>query len=387
MLFRLKYISILIVFLFLNSCATEPYIKISKTIEELETVLQEDPNDPIAYYNMGLKYTEEKQYENALEYFHKSLELEPHFSDAYFAIYCVEFAKDEKLYDQVYYDKEVDSVTEKKIDEIGSNFDYALYYNAFFDWKISTIILKENPYSDTPFARDARIFYNGIARFQSGNYEKAIERFDYIIKKYPKFTQTYFFRGITLGQLQQYEEAIKDFQFLIDDLEEYNKEKVLPIYFNPDELYYWIGFAYLEKGNLYNAEKTFKKVITENMGFYIAHYQLSNIWKKRGNYTEALKELDAAIIAKPDDPIFHFSKGVCLSAMSRDWEAMQEYKEAISLNPNYAKSYYTLAIILESMKNYEKALENYQKFIDRAPKSLNSFIEKAQIRIDSLQKN
>jgi len=382
---HLKYIFILIVLILLTGCPTGPYIKINETIEELQAAVQEDPNDPVAYYNLGLKYTEEKQYENALDYFHKALELEPHFSDAYFAIYCVEFAKDKKLYDQAFDDKEHDPETEKKINEVRSYFDYALFYNPFFDWKISTIILKENPYGDTPFARGARIYYNGIAKFRTGNYEKAIKQFDYVIEKWPEFIQPYFLRGIAQGQLQKYEEAIEDFRFLIDKLKEYNKEKVLPIYLNPDELYYWIGFAYLKKGDLYNAEKTFKKVIMENMGFYMAHYQLSNICKKRENYAEALKELDATIIAKPDDPIFHFSKGVCLNTMNRDWEAIQEYMKAISINPNYSKSYYTLAIVLESIKNNEKALENYKKFIDKAPKGLNFFIEKAQIRIDSLQ--
>ncbi len=386
MLYRLRYIFILIVFLFLTNCPTGPHIKINKTMEELETALQEDPNDPIAYYNMGLGYTAKNQYENALEYFRKALELEPHFSDAYFAIYCVEFAKDKKLYKKAFEDEEHDPETQKKINEVRSYLDYAIVYNPFFDWKLSTILLERRPYSDNPFTQMLidRV-YDGFVQFRLGNYEKAVEKFDYLIEKTPEFRSAYLFRGIAQAQLQKYEEAIKDFQFLINKLEEYNKEKVIPIYLNPAELYYLIGFAYLNQENLYNAEKTFKKVITENMGFYMAHFQLSNIYKKRGDYAEALKELDATIIAKPDDPIFHFSKGVCLNTMDRDWEALQEYMKAISINPNYPKSYYTLAIVSESIKNNEKALENYQKFIDKAPKSLSSFIERAQIKIDSLQ--
>jgi tetratricopeptide (TPR) repeat protein len=247
--------------------------------------------------------------------------------------------------------------------------------------------LERNPYSDTPFTpRIINIIYDGIAKFRTGNYEKAIERFDYVIEEWPEYRLPYFLRGVSQAQLQKYEKAIKDFRFLIDKLEEYNKEKVIPIYLNPAELYYLIAFAYLKQENLDKAEETFKKVIMENMGFYMAHYQLSNIWKKRKNYAEALKELDATIIAKPDDPIFHFSRGVCLTTMDRNWEAMQEFMKAISLNPNYPKSYYTLAVVLESIKNNEAAVENYQNFIERAPKQLNTFIEKAKKRIDSLQK-
>jgi tetratricopeptide (TPR) repeat protein len=387
MFLRLKYLFILIVLILLIGCPTGPYIKVNKSIEELQSSVQEDPNDPVAYYNLGVGYTAKKQYEEALEYFHKALEIEPHFSDAYFAIYCVEFAKDKKLYKKAFDDKEYDPETEKKINEVRSYFNYALFYNPFFDWKISTIFLERSPYSDTPFTpMIIKIIYDGIAKFRTGNYEKAIERFDYVIEEWPEYRLPYFLRGISQAQLQKYEEAIKDFRFLIDKLEEYNKEKVLPIYLNPAELYYWIGFAYLKQEKLDKAEETFKKVIMENMGFYMAHYQISNICKMRGDYAGALKEVDAAIIAKPDDPIFHFSKGVCLNTMSRDWEAMQEYNNAISINPKFYKSYYALAIILESIGNKEEAAENYQNFIDKAPKSMNEFIEKAQTRIDSLEK-
>ena len=386
-MFRLKYVLILTVLILLVGCPTGPYIKVKRSIEELQLAVQEDPNDPVAYYNLGLGYTAKRQYEEALEYFHKALEIEPHFSDAYFAIYCVEFAKDKNLYKKAFDDKEHDPETEKKINEVRSYFNYALFYNPFFDWKISTIFLERSPYSDTPFTpMIIKIIYDGIAKFRTGNYEKAIERFDYVIEEWPEYRLPYFLRGISQAQLQKYEEAIKDFRFLIDKLEEYNKEKVIPIYLNPAELYYWIGFAYLKQENLDKAEETFKKVIMENMGFYMAHYQISNICKMRGDYAGALKELDATIIAKPDDPIFHFSRGVCLTTMDRDWEAMQEYRKAIFLNPNYPKSYYALAIVLESIENNEGAVENYQNFIDKAPKSMNEFIEKAQIRIDSLQK-
>lgn len=387
MLYRFKYIFVLLTLILLAGCAADPRIRISKTMEELEVALQEDPNDAIAYYNMGVGYTAGQKYENALEYFHKTLEMEPHFSDAYFALYCVEFARDKKLYRKAFVDEELEPETEKKINEVRRYLNYAIVYDPFFDWKLSAILLERRPYSDNPFTQMLidRV-YEGLVQFRIGNYEKAVGIFDYLIEKNPEFRQVYLFRGIAQAQLQKYEEAIKDFRFLIDKLEEYNREKVIPIYLNPAELYYLIAFAYLKQENLDKAEETFKRVIMENMGFYMAHYQLSNIYKKRENYAGALKELDAAIIAKPDDPIFHFSKGVCLNTMDRDWEAMQEYMKAISINPNYPKSYYTLAVVLESIENNEGAVENYQKFIDKAPKRFNSFIEKAQMRIDSLKK-
>ena len=384
---RLKITFLLSTLFFIFGCPPPgPYIKVGESIEELQNAVLADTNDPVAYYNLGLGYTADKQYEEALEYFHKSLEIAPHFSDAYFAIFCVEYAKDKKLYHKAL-EEEQDPEIKRKIYEIDSYLHFASMYDPFFDWKLSTILLERRPYSDNPFIqmRINRI-YDCLVQFSIGNYEKAVEKSDRLIEETPEFRLAYLIRGIAQAQLQKYEEAIEDFRFLIDKLEEYNKEKVLPIYLNPAELYYWIGCAHLKQENLDKAEETFKKVILENMGFYMAHYQLSNVYQQKGNYVEALRELDATIIARPDDPIFHYYKGVYLSNLSRDWEAMQEYQRAISINPKFPNPYYHLATVLESVKNDEGAVENYKNFIDRAPKQLNSFIEKAQSRIEELEK-
>jgi tetratricopeptide (TPR) repeat protein len=387
----LKYVFILIVFIFLTNCPSGSYIKITKTIEELQAALKEDPNDPVAYYNLGLWYTAEKQYQSALDHFHKALEIEPHASDAYFAIYCVEYAKDKKLYDKAL-EKEPTPEVKEKIYEISSYLNSAIMYDPFFDWKLSTILLDTKPSAHgNPYLAafiDAVYYYllDGFIQFRLGNYERAVKKLDLLIQRSPEYTQAYLVRGFAKMQLAQYEEAINDFRFVIEEMAEYNEKMVLPIYINPAELYYIIGCIHLKDGNLDKAEETFKKVIMENMGFYMAHYRLSNIHEQRGNNIEALKELDAAIIAKPDDAVFHFSKGICLNTMNRDWEAMQEYMEAISIKPNYPMPYYALAIVFESVKNKEAALENYKFFIDKAPKRLNTFIEKAQIRIDTLER-
>jgi tetratricopeptide (TPR) repeat protein len=391
MLSNLKYIPLSLILIFLIGCPTGPYIKIKETIEELQASIQEDPNNPVAYYNLGLGYTSKKKYEEALDSFHKALEIEPHFSDAYFAIYCVKYSKDKKLYSKALSENPSPEVR-NKIDEVDSYLEAALMYDPFFDWKLSTILLDAKPTAyDNPYLSDfINKVYNflleGFIQFSLGNYDKAVKKFDYVIVNFPEFTQAYLIRGFAQAILGKYDDAIKDFEFVIAKLEGYNEKKVLPIYLNPAELYYLIAFAYLKQENLDKAEEKFKKVIMENMGFYMAHYQLSNICKQRGNYTGALQEVNAAIIANPDNPVFHFSKGVCLNTISRDWEAMEEFRKAISLNPKYPKSYYTLAVILESIKNNEEAVKNYQSFIERAPKSFNDFIEKAQTRIKILEK-
>lgn len=390
MSFRLKYLFLLIILFCLTGCSTGPYIKVDKSIGELKKSVQENPNGPVAYYNLGVGYTAKKQYEKALDSFHKCLEIAPHFADAYFAIYCVEYAKDKELYSKALEEESTPEVKEK-ISEIDRYLQFALIYDPFFDWKISTILLEKRPSSPYPYTqalinRTYDLLSEGFRQFNLGNYAKAVKKLDLLIDVMPDFIQAYLIRGFAQAQLKKYECAIEDFLFIIEKLEEYNKKKVLPIYLNPAELYYFIGYAYLKQGDLDKAEDAFKKVIMENMGFYMAHYRLSNVCQKKGNYEGALKELNAAIIGEPNDPVFHYYKGIRLNQMRRDWEAMKEYKKAISINPKFPNPYYHLAMVLESVNCYEEAVEEYQNFIDRAPKQLDSFIEKAQMKIKSFEK-
>lgn len=390
MFFRLNCIFTLIVIILLAGCPTSPHIVVEESIEDLQKVAEEDPNDFIAYHNLGLAYTAQKQYDQALDAFHKVLELEPHFSDACFSIYCVEYAKDDKLFDESL-EEEPTPAMKDKIDEVDSYLKSAVMYDPFFDWKISTILMDNKPsahgntylreFIDAVYDR----FLAGFIQFRLGNYDRAVKKLDFLIEMNPDFTQAYLIRGFAQLHLGKYNEAIKDFQSVIDEIEEYNKKKILPVYLNPAELYYLIGHAYFKQGNLDKAEETFKKVIMENMGFYMAHFQLSNIYDQRKSFIGALQEMNAAIIAKPDDPVFRFNKGYYMSRFGQATDAIKEYNEAISINPNYSKSYFNLAIVYEAIGNKEEAVKNYQIFIDKAPKRLNTYIEEAKKRIKALE--
>ena len=390
MLLRLKYVLSLFAVVLLINCPKGAHIVVKESVEDLQKAVEDDPNDHIAFYNLGVAYVAEDRYDEALESFRKVIDIEPHFSDAYFAMYCIEYTRDRELYDESL-KEEPDPDMKNKINKVDSYLASAIMYDPFFDWKISTILLDKKPsahgniylkeFIDAVYER----FLDGFIQCNLGNYEKAVDKLNFIIEMNPEFTQAYLVRGFANMHVGNFEKAIEDFRFVIDEIEEYNEKKILPVYLNPAELYYIIGCIHLKAGKPDKAEETFKRVIMENMGFYMAHHQLSNIYDKRNSFTGCLQEMNAAINAKPNDPVFHFNKGVYLSRFGRAMDAMNEYKEAINLNPNYSKPYFNLALVLEALGKREEAAENYQNFIDKAPKRFKNFIDEAKNRKASLE--
>jgi tetratricopeptide (TPR) repeat protein len=53
-----------------------------------------------------------------------------------------------------------------------------------------------------------RLFYLGIACYELGLYQKAIDAFDRALKKFPQFSDAQFYKGKALGQLGRMEEGL-----------------------------------------------------------------------------------------------------------------------------------------------------------------------------------
>lgn len=62
------------------------YIKLGDKLkfkELMEEAITKDPNNAVLYYNLGVIYGEQEEFEEAINYYKKSLELDPNYSAAY----------------------------------------------------------------------------------------------------------------------------------------------------------------------------------------------------------------------------------------------------------------------------------------------------------------
>lgn len=377
-------ISLFFIFSTYISCSG-PSIVVEEDVSDLKQAVKDDPNNYVLLYNLGLKYLSDNKYDKALEVFNKCLLLRPQFSPVHFAIYCAEYAKDPELYRESLREEPSDHMIEK-INTVNSHLNFAFVYNPFFDWKFGTVLLESRPATMNPLYNEIYdLLFDGFEQFFLGEYDVCITRLNKTISAFPNYTQARLVRGLAHSQLKNYQVAIDDFQNIIDDIEDYNKSMILPVYLNPAYLYYLIGYAYLQKGDLKDAKDSFKKVIINDLGFYMAHYQLSNVYHKQQNLDKAIQELDAALIIEPKDALIHFNKGVFLMQTGNILDAISSYNNVISINPNYFEAYFNLALIYEAIGDKSSATEYYKNFINACPKENDDYIKKAEEKIKLLK--
>lgn len=153
---------------------------------------------------------------------------------------------------------------------------------------------------DNPGAVDTIIIFNaGLAAFNAGNYDKAV---------------------------QFYAEAAK-----------YN--------YNEGRTYQLLSKAYLEKADTTRALTALQEGLAkfpEDNGILV---EMTNIYITTGKTDDAMRYLDLAIEQDPGNESFYFVKGSLLDGFGQQEAAIQSYEKAIELNPGYFNAYYNLGAL------------------------------------------
>lgn len=155
----------------------------------------------------------------------------------------------------------------------------------------------------------------GIAYYNLGKYEKAINDYSMVIESNPQYAKAYNNRGRAYYSLGNYEEAIKDYSMAIE--------------FDP-------RFA-----ETYN-----------NRG--LAYYS-------SGKYEEAINDYSMAIESNPQYVEAHNNRGVAYYGSGKAQQAIADFNRSVELNHRYSKAYQNLGMIYSNSGDTEKARFYYDK--------------------------
>jgi tetratricopeptide (TPR) repeat protein len=84
--------------------------------------------------------------------------------------------------------------------------------------------------------------------------------------------------------------------------------------------------------------------------------QETNIYLKAGKKEEALKNLNEAIEADPNNATFYFARGAIYNELGELDKAIEDYKKAIELDEKYFDAYYNLGALY-----FNQAAEYFNK--------------------------
>ncbi|MBY0233881.1 MAG: tetratricopeptide repeat protein [Burkholderiaceae bacterium] len=93
----------------------------------------------------------------------------------------------------------------------------------------------------------------------------------------------------------------------------------------------------------------------------------------KGNASEALKKVDQALVAKPNDPRLRLQRGNALAQLKREPEAIAVFQKLIETNPELPGPYNNLAVLYGNQGDFEKARQALELAIRTNPSYATAF--------------
>lgn len=181
----------------------------------------------------------------------------------------------------------------------------------------------------------AHYLNEGVVAFQGGeelNAAKAFERCQLVM---PQDTTCVFYSGLAYQGAQDYDKAAEKFQYLIDELDHHDKD-------------IYNSLIYIESSIRENDEKALE-YIRKARNRWPDQLDLAkteiNALIRMERIEEAKAELESAIEAEPDNPDLYFSLGVMYQELENNKEAVSAYEQAIEADENHFNSLFNLAVI------------------------------------------
>ena len=105
------------------------------------------------------------------------------------------------------------------------------------------------------------------------------------------------------------------------------------------------------------------------------HYVLiGKIELSKENYSEAIKDFNIAIIAKPNDFEAYFLRGIAKYSLSDYSGAVDDFTRTLEIHPLYVRAYHYRGVANDRLANYADAMADYKRAI-----SLDPFSEELHI--------
>jgi tetratricopeptide (TPR) repeat protein len=246
-------------------------------------------------------------------------------------------------------------------------------------------LLRSNP-------ADARLAeISAVVALQTGNTERAIERFRQQISLQPDNALAHSNLCMALHSLGRDEEAFlsgqqairldpqladawnnlgniyKTGNHLQGALEHY--EKALQIDHTDPELHLNAGTASQLLGDLDTAEKRYRAALQINPAFAHAHNNLGAVLQRRERHEEAKSEFLTAVRLQPDNPEFLTNLGSLLIERGDIDSGRSHLQRAIELHPDYAGAYVSLGNLYDRLNDRDNTSKYYGKALALDPEN------------------
>jgi tetratricopeptide (TPR) repeat protein len=372
-------------------------IKLTASLADLEKAVRKDSNDAAAHYNVALAYWNAKRWDDADSALHRAVRLEPRFAAAYMALAALPYARRSQLLDEEY-EHRVPDDWRPKIDESERWYRQAVLIDPLVEVRIGYVMLPtQNEFQASlavMFGDWVDDYLEGEDMYFQGKYQESYDRFQRVYNELKAgvhnnrlWNTLLFWHGLAAAQIQKHDDAVWDFGTILDrsqNAEERAKDSTLHVPLRTNEFRYVLAVMKQRAGQYNEAIDLYREAIGNDIGLYMAHVRLAQIYEDHNMLPQAVAERRAAVSANPDDPSLLLDLGKTLARADQWIDAEKALSDAVAANPRDPRPHYFLGIIEQHQNKTPEARTALNDFIALAPSRYGPQIADAKQRLNAL---
>ncbi len=347
------------------------------TLEELASRARQDSLDPEAHFRLAQRYDRLKRFDDEERELHATIAVDPRYAPAYLWLGDLPFDRRAKLWDENRKGKVPEALRPAVVQS------YRLWRQAFLidpmvDFRVigatapaeDMVVLPEYGRYTTEF-----MLWLGLGAFGAARYELAYGAFKaWVERAYPNQPRDslpdflFWYRGLSAAHQRAYKIGIDDFQVLLDrSLKAEQADTLLPFQLGTNDYRYVLAVLNQLWGKPADAMRLFQESLASDLGLYMAHVRLAQMYREYKMWDKAIEEARRAIETNPDDATAVLELGVILAEAGRAPEAETTRGQAAAANPRDPRPIYQLGIVRQQLAKPGEAREALSRFVAIAP--------------------
>ena len=373
-------------------------IKLPSSLADLEKAARKDSNDAAAHYNVALAYWNAKRWDDADSALHRAIRVDPDFAAAYVALSFLPYARRSTLADEER-EHRVPDAWKSVLEESGRMYRRAFMIDPLVELRLGDAVFpRSTQYLDALkllFGEWLADYTDGMDQYYMGRYQQAYDRFQRVFFYFNGERHTdrlantlLYWHGLSAAQVHKNEDAVWDFATILNrylDTENKTKDSTLRVPLRTNEFRYILGVMKQRAGQYNEAIDLYREALQNDIGLYMAHVRLAQMYEDHNMLPQAVLERHAAVNANPDDPGLLLDLGKTLARANQWVDAEKALEDAIAANPRDPRPHYFLGIVEQHQNKAAEARTAFTDFIALAPTRYGPQVADARQRLDALR--
>ncbi|HKV70603.1 MAG TPA: tetratricopeptide repeat protein [Gemmatimonadales bacterium] len=356
-----------------------------------------DSLDAETQFRLGRYYEFANRYDDEERAFRTAIAADPRYAPAYLWLGDLPYVREPKLIKDEQKNRVPPEWT-KALDDAARLRVQALLIDPLVDWRardekpIPQDMVQVPEYSGYEDETTNYLGWIGIAGLAYERYELSYSAMDlYRTRRFRSSPEdsippwVYFVHGIAAAHLGAYDKASTDFEVLMKRATAVERsDSVINFPLNTNDFRYLLAIFKERMHKPADAIQLYQDAINADLGFYMAHAHLAQIYRQYKMWDKAVAEAQAAVDANPEDASLRLDLGVIDAEAGRAADAVLALEKAVHLDPRCPAAYYRLGVVAQQANQPGDARDALTHFIAIAPHQMATEVADARKRIDSL---